>query len=144
MKSDESLLLKAVYQVAQTAKFENPNYAYWQCSDFSNAVVSLADDLGFDWKLYSTEVKFPADTNYLDNTDAKDLAGTIQGHTVLLINNKIYDFTLRQFIPDSKYPYITNKTDLIYQNGHEIQKNFNENAKFWKDKLLDRLNLLLG
>lgn len=97
--------LDALEQVADEAGFAFPGKAYFQCTDFSNAAVVLAKELGLNGlSLYSSRVIFKVD-------HAETKAGEIIGHTLLKIDHNFYDYTGRQFDPEIKLPN-RNKTSL--------------------------------
>lgn len=135
MNPYDELLLELITQVAKQAGFEDPTIAFWQCHAFSAAVVVLANELGVNWELYSMEIRYPDDISYLGNSTAQDLKGQTEGHTAILINNKIYDFTMRQFDPKSAWPHISTKANPIYSNRKVIKAELDEDSEFWYDKL---------
>ena len=96
----------------------DPHVAYYQCGQICGAILSAANDLGISGiELIGCHVKYPEKTEYSEED------GKYAGHYILKHGSVLYDFTLRQFIPDSDFPFISDESDCaikeIYKDLHQ-------------------------
>lgn len=100
--------MKIAAQECQKQNLDKPEVAYYQCSMVCSAIITAAQILGIqEPELISCMVKYPNKTSYSEED------GKYTGHYYLQYGEIIYDFTLRQFLPDSDFPFITDETDPI-------------------------------
>lgn len=105
-------LMKIAEGEAIKEGLNTPEGSYYKCSQFCGILLASADQLGIPGlELYGCKVKYPKTANYADEK------GKLAGHYVIKAGNTIYDFTLRQFIPDSEFPYISElESSKIYKD----------------------------
>lgn len=128
--SIESKFLKAVTQVVQDAEFHLPNKSYWECCNFSTAVVILAKELGLDAELFSVPMRFEQDIGEFEKGDTA-------GHTYFRLGSQYYDFTISQFGIDNK-AYVIRTSP--YPNSKKNPKQADTDGyEFWYDKIKTRL-----
>jgi oligoribonuclease (3'-5' exoribonuclease)/8-oxo-dGTP pyrophosphatase MutT (NUDIX family) len=127
--------MDAVERVADTANFAFPENAYWQCSDFSNAVALMAQELLLPVELYSAEVTFKDSIKEVE-------AGDIISHRFLKVGDNFVDFTARQADSQAEFPYIF-KNDPSYQDikKQSIPAELDDGSAFWHEKLAVALGL---
>ena len=92
--------LNAVLSVAKSSNFENPKCAFWQCTEFSFAVASMAQELGLKVEVVSVWAEFQHSINEVSK-------GDVEGHTLLKIGDDYYDYTIRQIDPNQEFPFIS-------------------------------------
>jgi len=124
-------LLNIIIQVAKEEKLYLPTRSYFECNNFSTAVVILAKELGFDAELYSAPIRFEKDIGEIKK-------GDIEGHTYFRLGSHYYDFTISQF-------GIDNKAYVIRTSPYPKSKKTNDQADpdgytFWYDKIKDKLS----
>jgi oligoribonuclease (3'-5' exoribonuclease)/GNAT superfamily N-acetyltransferase len=126
--------LNTVKEVAAESGFAFPDKAYWQCSDFSNAVVYMAQSMGLPIKLWSSKVTLRSDIGELNQ-------GEEIGHTLVKIKDTFYDFTARQFDPDLDFPHVFKK-DPQYKELKQIQspEALGDGSEFYYRKLWKKID----
>jgi hypothetical protein len=94
--------IKIVTEECLKRGLDSPSNSYFQCGQVCSAILRAAENLGLsDFEVMGALVKVPDDADYSDKRGQKI------GHYYLRYGSTIYDFTLRQFKPDSPYPFVT-------------------------------------
>jgi len=128
----------AITMVARDADFHRPGRSYWQCSDFSRAVVALASELGFDdAELWSTKMEYSRGVG-------EHSKGDRENHVYFKLGGKWYDYTARQFGRVrkgrlmSRFPVVMN---TAYPDSKKVYfaSLLDAGSKFWHEKIKSRL-----
>jgi hypothetical protein len=119
--------LTTAEEIARNAGFDKPENAYWECHNFCLAIVEAFPDINLD--LYSARIIAEQD---LDEVEA----GKPYDHTFIVEGGKTYDFTIRQFKPDTSFPYYSTLSDPIYQGAKKISPSgWDDGPEFWYKKM---------
>lgn len=124
--------ISIVTQVAVKFGFNNPKKAYWQCNDFSQAVLAIGRYLGLPgMRLYGAMVQFR-------KPEGEIRQNQWVRHVFLKIGNMFYDWTARQFMPKSEFPYVTKSLDADYRMPNSLPDShivLDDESVFYYDKL---------
>jgi len=118
---------------------QTPQGAYWACQEVVGVLKPILTRLGIKATVGSAELKFPK------NADWAEEPGKYVGHYFLVIDNKVVDFTLRQFDPDSPFPFVALKSNPYVQKTYNNPKwaidvsNFGGGSS-WEDHLKEKLD----
>lgn len=126
----ESDFIAAVVRVAKDAKLHTPKNSYWECNNFSTAVVLCAKELSLDAELLSVPMKFQKDINDVEKGDTEN-------HTYFRLGSRYYDFTLSQFLGSNKAYAI--RTNPYPKSKHNPTKADPDGYTFWYDKIKNKL-----
>lgn len=124
-------LVDAMVKVATDAKFDDADHAFWQCHDFSVAVYLVAKLHNIEVSVYSCSM-----VTKLDH-DGVDIGDSLK-HSYLKVDNLYYDMTLRQFDPNTPFPYITNNphpNSVLKVGGLSSD----DGTIFWEKKIEEQL-----
>lgn len=134
--------IRIVTRLAADQGFDDPDKAYWQCTDFSYAVWEAAWMLGLPAELWSAEAEFQHDLNEIKK-------GERIAHNFLKLGDKFYDFTGRQADPHSPFPLVSRKIPYAgAARSLELENSASSSgigeSKFYLDKLWERVNAWFG
>jgi len=124
-----SEFISVIADIAKEAKLHIPRNSYWECNNFSTAVVMLAKELGLDAELLSVPMTFDQDIG-------EHTKGEMEKHTYFRLGNTYYDFTLSQFgrskafaIRSRPYPKTTTNPSKADYDGYH----------FWYKKIKSKI-----
>lgn len=103
--------IEIITEVADQFGFDDAECAFWQCNVFSQAVYQIAFDMDVNIKsikMILVEAEFQADVGDVHE-------GDIHRHVLLKINDKYYDWTIKQIDPNADFPYISKKLPKYFK-----------------------------
>lgn len=95
--------IRIAADVLKKHRVDTPDGSYWTCSEVSHSLAKIAEKVGIEATPMGALLMYPDGAHYVD----AGLKGEPCGHTLLLLNAAtLVDFTLRQFLPKSPYPFV--------------------------------------